>query len=395
MRKGCGASKKFEPLTANRQDRKDLQEKKKSLRFSRSSWFKIMVKKSWRVDRTGMGKKVAYRGGIAGAWQKARRPELVEAGYYVKLSRTAMACQFEIFLPSKDRSLIPAAQEAFDEIDRLENQISVYRSDSEISLLNQTAAQTHVQVESRLYRLLLFARQIGAETNGAFDLTIGALIRCWGFLERTGRVPPPDELAAAKAVSGWNCIEFVDATHSISFLRRGVELNLGSIGKGYAIDRAAELLRRSGLRNFLIHGGHSSIIASGDSESGPGWEIGLRDPDRAGGYGSVRLQNQAMSTSGMGQQFFTTEYRRFGHILDPRSGRPAEQNSLVSVVAGDATMAEAFSTAFFALGESDIRRCCEERQSLGAIIFPLAQTSPTPKPLVLGIALERRAEEPS
>src|SRR5262245_9840745 len=272
------------------------------------------------------------------------------AGYYLRIGRRAMACQFEVFLRPQDRSFVAAVHEALDEVDRLEAQMTVYREDSELSRLNRNAFMSPVAVEERLYYLLRFASAVGKETGGAFDITAGPLIRCWGFFERKGRLPDDEELCIAREVTGWDKVTFDDAACSVSFCRQGVELNLGSIGKGYALDRAAERLRKTGLRNFLIHAGYSSVLAFGDSNRRPGWEISVRDPQvPQGDLGSLCLVDQGMSTSGVGEQFFTANGQRFGHILDPRSGRPAVGNLLCSVAAPTAARAEALSTAFFVM----------------------------------------------
>lgn len=151
------------------------------------------------------GKRRPRRGGIVGAlsnaYQAARALDPFGPGYYLRLTRAAMACQFEILLRPEDRSHLATEPAALDEIDRLENQMTVYRDDSEIMRLNRLAADAPVKVEPRLYGLLRMARSLGAETRGAFDISAGALIRASGFLDRRGRQPDPEELAAARMVS--------------------------------------------------------------------------------------------------------------------------------------------------------------------------------------------------
>ena len=318
------------------------------------------------------------------------------AGYYLRISRRAMACQFEVFLRPQDRSFVAAVHEALDEVDRLEAQMTVYREDSELSRLNRTAFLSPVAVEERLYLLLRFASAIGKETGGAFDITAGPLIRCWGFFERKGRLPNDEELRAAREVTGWDKVTFDDAARSVSFCRQGVELNLGSIGKGYALDRAAEQLRKAGLRDFLIHAGHSSVLAFGDSNRGPGWEISIRDPQvLQGDLGSFSLLDQGMSTSGAGEQFFTANGQRFGHILDPRSGRPGMGNLLCSVVAATAARAEALSTAFFVMDPGEVQSYCEAHPQVGTIVLPASSTeegeasNSRPAPLCWGVTLRQ------
>jgi FAD:protein FMN transferase len=302
-----------------------------------------------------------------------------------------MACQFEILLGPEDRSHLAPAHAALDEIDRLESQMTVYRDDSEILRLNRLAADAPVKVEPRLYGLLRMARSLGRETRGAFDISAGALIRAWGFLDRRGRLPDPEELAAARVVSGWDQLEFDDAGQTIFFRRRGVELNLGAIGKGFALDLAAERLRREGLSNFFLHAGHSSMLAMGDSHDGPGWAVSLRDPIlRNNTLGFLRLVNQAMSASGSGEQHFRAGGKFFGHILDARTGRPASQNLLASAVAPTAAAAEALSTAFFVMTEEEVRAYSSSHPAVGIILVRSGEGGSGQAPLALGITLQRR-----
>ena len=301
-----------------------------------------------------------------------------------------MACQFQVFLRPDDRAFVPAVHEALNEVDRLEQQMTVYREDSELSLLNRTAHLAPVTVEKRLYRLLDLARQIGCETRGAFDITAGPLIRCWGFYERKGRVPSPEELEAARRATGWDKVVFDDSAPSVFFRKKGVELNLGSIGKGYALDRAAELLRKAGLMNFMIHAGHSSIFASGNSNSGPGWEISIRDPHRPGrSLGSLRLIDQGMSTSGSGQQFFIVNGRRFGHVLDPRNGEPCLSTASCSTIATAAARADALSTAFFVMDPEEVESYCDAHPEVGSIVVTAREDAVRQEPLAWGVSLKR------
>jgi thiamine biosynthesis lipoprotein len=310
-------------------------------------------------------------------------------GYYLRLSRQAMACHFELFLRPQDQPFLSVALESLAEVDALEQQMTIYRDDSELSTLNRAAHEKPVPVEARLYQLLIQAREIGRETGGAYDITAGPLVRCWGFLNRNGRVPEPDDLQAARRLTGWDALTFHDATRSISFRKPGMELNLGSIGKGYALDRLAEGLRKKGLRNFLIHAGHSSILAAGDSNSGPGWDVSLRDPRTQESLGTLKLKDQGMSTSGVGQQSFVANGKRYGHLLDPRSGWPGTATLLCSVVAPAAARAEALSTAFFVMRLDEIQRYCEGHPEVGTLVMPAeAENGPTEMTL-FGIELEQ------
>lgn len=303
------------------------------------------------------------------AGSSARRvDEPLPSDHLLRLSRPAMACTFELFLRATDRSGLPEAHEALGEIDRLEAQLSIYRDDSEITGINRRAGAGPVVVERRLYALLRRAHAIGLATGGAYDLTTGALTRCWGFLRREGRVPAADALEAARAACGWTRVVFDDERTCVRFTVAGVELNLGSIGKGYALDCVAARLRRVGIRDFLLHAGHSSILASGTSGTGEGWAVAIKDPrgPRAR-LGVVRLRDRALSTSGVGEQGFDAGGRRHGHILDPRTGWPSDASLQCTVAASDAARAEALSTAFFVMDEPEVRVCMEEAPDVGRV----------------------------
>ena len=351
-----------------------------------------------RISRNSDGgqvlpKRVFSRRGVARAlratYDAAARSVSSPRGYYLRLSRQSMACQFELFLRPQDQPFLSVALESLAEVDALEQQMTIYRDDSELSALNREAHRKPVPVEARLYQLLRQAEEIGRETGGAYDITAGPLIRCWGFLDRNGRVPEPDALEAARQLTGWDAVAFDDATRSISFRKPGMELNLGSIGKGYALDRVAEALRRKGLRNFLIHAGHSSILAAGNSNSGPGWNVSLRDPRTHDSLGTLKLRDQGMSTSGVGQQSFILNGKRYGHLLDPRTGWPGTETLSCSVVGPASARAEALSTAFFVMRPEEIQKYCESHPEIGTLVVPSVSGNGHSEMTLLGIELEQ------
>jgi thiamine biosynthesis lipoprotein len=282
-----------------------------------------------------------------------------------------MACRFSVIVDTANRRFAPAAIEALDEVDRLETQLSVYRDDSELARLNRTAAAGPVAVERRLVDLLARAFELSRATDGAFDVTAGPLVRCWGFFHRRGRVPDEGELAEARGRVGYQHVEVDAAGGTVRFRVPGMEINLGSIGKGYALDRAAEPLRDAGLADYLIHGGRSSVLAHGNQRGRAGWTIGIRNPlflDEQ--LAVLHLGDLGMGTSGSAEQFFRRQGQRFGHILDPRSGRPAEGMLSAVAVAATAAEADALATAFFILGVDKSRAFCENRPGVGALLIP-------------------------
>jgi len=302
------------------------------------------------------------------------------SGYWVHVAREAMACRFEVTLPATEPRGIAGASVALDEIDRLEAQLTVYRADSEVSEINRNAAAGPVAVDQALFELLSLANRLNRETDGAFDITAGPLIRCWGFFSRHGRIPDSDELERARERVGMFQLCLDAARRSVRFARPGVEINLGSIGKGFALDRAAARLSEQGLRTALLSGGRSSVVALGGDQGG--WLVGVRHPHQAGcRIATIRLKDAAMATSGTGEQYFVAGGRRYGHILDPRSGFPACGVAGATVVASSGAIADALATAFFVGGAGLAKRYCRDHPEVLAFLVP---EEPTDRPQVFG-----------
>jgi thiamine biosynthesis lipoprotein len=288
--------------------------------------------------------------------------------------RRAMACQFQIAIPATCRTAIAAASAALDTIDQLEAQMTVYDDSSEVSGINRYAFAAPVPVESKLFDLLETAVRMADETEGAFDIAAGALVKAWGFFRGPKRVPDPAELSAVMEQVGRRHVTLDRTARTISFAQPGVELNLGAIGKGYALDRAAELLQRDwNVSSVLLHGGQSSVLAIGsfgeqDFED-DGWLVTIGDPHCPGEpIASLRLKDCALGTSGATIQFFEVAGRRFGHVLDPRTGWPTEGQASVSVIAPTAAVADALSTAFFILGPQKASEYCRRHPEVGVIV---------------------------
>jgi len=295
------------------------------------------------------------------------RPE--PAGLWVHVNRTAMACRFEVTLPISDRAGVAVGTSALNEIDELEAQLSVFRESSEISFINREAASRAVPVEQSLFDLLSLCKMLHDDTGGAFDVTVGPLTRCWGFLRRAGGIPAAGEIERARAWVGSDKLLLDDETRSIRFLREGMEVNLGSIGKGYALDRIATSMRGR-VASALLNAGASSFYAVGAGERNEGWSVGLRDPrDKKRRLGRLRLRDCALSTSGSEEQFFEHDGQRYGHLIDPRSGWSAQRMTSVSVVARSAAISDALATAFYIGGREVAERYCVAHPDVMAILL--------------------------
>jgi FAD:protein FMN transferase len=293
----------------------------------------------------------------------------------VRLGWRAMATGWQILLPFGDAPL-DAAREAFELLDDLEDQLTVYRDHSEVSRLNQLAASRPVQVEPRLFALLDLARQLTHDTDGAFDVAAGALIKAWGFFRGPRRVPAEEERRAVMDRVGTRFVELDPTLQTVRYLRDGVEINLGSIGKGYALDRMVEALAK--IPAALLHGGSSSVYAKGDPHGGDrGWRVRLRHPWLSGRYlADVWLRDRALGTSAATFQHLEHEGKKLGHVLDPRSGWPASGMASVSVIAPTGALADALSTAFYVGGVDLARRYCERRPEIGAVLLADGEREP-------------------
>ncbi|MGC4002024.1 MAG: FAD:protein FMN transferase [Pirellulales bacterium] len=211
-------------------------------------------------------------------------------------------------------------------------------------------------------------------TDGAYDPTSGPSSCALGFTRCAGRMPTDGEIAAVLEHVGMRHVELNADDRTIRFLKPGVALNLGSIGKGYALDRAGEILRAHAITDGLLHGGNSSVLALGSHPEAfdgvGGWWIGVRDPWRPDvRLGEVRVRDRAAGTSGAAVQYFIHGGKRYGHILDPRTGRPAEGILSTTVLAPTAAEADALSTAFYVMGVEAAAAYLEARPEVTALLF--------------------------
>ena len=289
-------------------------------------------------------------------------PRAPEAGHWIKVHRTAMACRFEVTLPSEDSRHVDEARAALDEVDAIERQLTWFRTTSELQRVNREAGAGTVAVSPGLFALLSLCRELSLATGGAFDPASTALSRCWGFLERRPRLPPAAEIEKARAASGMDKVELDGLARGVRFTSPGVELSFGAVGKGWALDRVAAGLRAKGVFRALLTAGSSSHRGWG----GEAWELALEPGGEE--LGLLRLRDAALGTSGAGEQGFEAGGRRYGHVLDPRTGWPAEGVRSASVVAAEAVVADALSTAFLVGGPGLAAPFCASRPGTMALL---------------------------
>jgi FAD:protein FMN transferase len=290
---------------------------------------------------------------------------------YPRVQRPAMGSMFEVYLAGIDRdSLVGAAEQALDEIQRLDRQLSHYSDVSDITRLNIYAPEQWVRVEPRIYDLFRRCRQLAEATGGAFDITAGPLVKAWGFHDGSPRVPPDDEIATLLQRVGMDHILADDDDNLLHYDVPGLEVTLGAIGKGYAIDEAVDILRMYHVRSAMIHGGQSTIYALGAPPGEDAWEFTVRDPrDHTTPIQTLRLRDEAISTSGNYEQYFDADGVRYSHIIDPRTGRPAVGTLSVSAVARNAAESDAISTALFVMSAAERAAFLSTRADLRVIIL--------------------------
>lgn len=301
----------------------------------------------------------------------------------VRLERSfdAMGTTYTVVAYGEDRFAVDAAiEETYEEVRRLDHLLSNYRKDSEWSLVNREAASRPVEVSQELFDLLALCLDYSRRSEGAFDITVGPLMKLWGFYKGDGRVPHRAEIRTALARIGWQKIQLDPRARTVRFTAP-VEMDPGGIGKGYAVDRMAEILRARGIRSALVSAGRSSIYGLGAPPSEPrGWRVTLPDPRRPSrNLAEFHLKDMSLSTSGSSERFFAAGGRIYTHIMDPRTGYPVQGMLLASVIAPRTLDSEAWTKPFFVLGREWAARhkpkefqvfLCEDRSENACAYLP-------------------------
>ncbi len=263
-----------------------------------------------------------------------------------RFAHDAMACTFELYLPGVEpRYGQRAAQAAFDEIDRLEQILSRFVPHSDIARLSALEAGQFLRVSPETAECLQLAERVYAATRGAFDVAF-----------RSRR-----DLRSAPLV-------FDPVACAVGVREARVSLDLGALGKGYAVERVVALLREWQVSSALVHSGQSTVYARGQPPNGGTWRVALRAPEQsAAPLGFVELRDAALSGSG--------QLLHGGHIVDPRTGRPADRHDATWASAPSATVADALSTAFMLMAADEVRALCEHWPGVSAILLPAGRTA--------------------
>lgn len=313
-------------------------------------------------------------------------------GSTVRVATRAMACDFSAIMNPGGHEQVTAVGDVMELIHDIESWLSIYKSASEISRVNREASSDSVMVNRSLWELLQISKTLFEQTNGAFDITAGAQIKLWRECRAAQRIPTEQEIAEVLERSGSYHLQLHDERCGVKFSVEGLQLDPGAIGKGYALDLAAEWLSKTqdAPDSILLHGGHSSLVARGTHHGQSGWPVGIGNPlFTKKRLGTVLLRDQAMSTSGSNIQFFRHEGRRYGHILDPRNGQPVDGMLSVTVFADSAAIADALSTAFFVLGVENAQKCCDNLDGIGAILVPFPARGKRVMPIVINVPADQ------
>jgi thiamine biosynthesis lipoprotein len=273
-------------------------------------------------------------------------------------------CEIQVYhadAPVAERAIA----DALDEMQRVDRLLSNYNPASELSAMNRDAGRAAFRASDELFGFVRRCHDYFTLTQGAFDPTVGPLVRAWGFFTPRPTKPPEPQIAAAKSVSGFAKVRLDGVTHTVAYAVPGIEIDPGGIGKGYAVDMAVAVLRRAGISSALVSAGGSSFYAIGHPPDRQAWTLGIGDPsNRERPVRTVRLRDASVSTSGVSERFVVVDGHRYSHIFDPRSGDPVEGMCQVSVVAGTATESDALTKAAFILSRDETLRLFEPEKRI-------------------------------
>jgi thiamine biosynthesis lipoprotein len=267
-------------------------------------------------------------------------------------SRQAMGTAFLVTAYGPDRVKLEAGVEAaLEEAARLDHLLSNYKPQSEWSMVNREAAKGPVRVSKELFDLLSACQKYSELSEGTFDITVGPLMRSWGFFKGDGRYPHRSEIRVAMAGVGYRNLILDSNNQTVRFRRADTEIDPGGIGKGYAVDRMAQILREAGIASAFISAGASSLYAIGAPPGKEGWHVTIAHPkykDR--NVAELYLRDEAMATSGSAEKHFAVGGEIYSHIMDPRTGYPARGMLSVSLISKSGIDTEAWAKPLYILG---------------------------------------------
>ncbi|MBN1359835.1 MAG: FAD:protein FMN transferase [Sedimentisphaerales bacterium] len=281
-----------------------------------------------------------------------------------RFTHSAMAATFEIIVQHEDKVYArQAANAAFDELDRIERNLSRFVENSDVARMNNLPAGQPLLLGLETFECLRLCQKLHAQADGAFDVTIGFLLDCWRDKDKKLRTPSPDELAYARAHTGMSLLHLDESRYTVELSASPVRVDLGGVGKGYGVDKMAAMLEEWSIDRALLHGGYSSVLALDPPEGTAGWPVTLSDPqDRRRVLVRLQLAHRAVSGSGL---------QKGPHIIDPRLGRPVEAKIAAWSMAPDAATADALSTAFMIMTPQEVKDYCGQHpQTRAWLVLP-------------------------
>jgi thiamine biosynthesis lipoprotein len=295
---------------------------------------------------------------------------LADARRSVSYGTQTMGTYANIIVVTADSAAsAPLVTKVFSVFDRVDSLMSNWTTTSEVARVNRVAASGPTPVQPEVAGVVEAALAAWHQSEGAFDITVEPLVRAWGFIGGPRRVPSDSEATAAARLVGAQRVHFDPGSRTLRFDLEGMRIDLGGIAKGHAVDAAADTLRANGVTDALVNIS-GNMLAIGAPVGSDHWRIGIRDPrDRMPYFARLDLRpTEGISTSAKYEQFVAQNGRTYGHIMDPRTGRPAEGLIAVTVVAPTAMSADAWSTSMFVLGPVDARRKARERDDVAAVL---------------------------
>lgn len=284
----------------------------------------------------------------------------------------SMACLYVIdaYSTADEQALRKALEAALDEVDRIDRLMSHYKSESPLSAINREAGHREVIVDPELFAFIERSLRYSQETEGAFDITVGPLMKVWGFFRGEGHLPDDGQLATTLRVVGARHVVLNHARRTIRFDTDGVELDLGGIAKGYAVDRAVDVLRSHDVDAALVSSGGSTVYGLGAPPDRHAWSVDIQDPTNAGKIAyTVLLKNRSLSVAGSSEKSFEAGGVRYSHIMNPRTGRPVQGMLTVAVMTKTGTEGDALDDALFVLGVDKSRLYLRRRLEVEALFF--------------------------
>ncbi len=287
----------------------------------------------------------------------------------VKFSDRVMGTVVDVTLWTDDKAgARKAADAVFAEFTRVDALMSSWLPDSAVARINKAAGSRSIVVGDELMTLIGAALVAGKESEGAFDITVGAFRGLWKFDQDVdGSIPSKNDVAQRAKLVNYQEVEVSPKARSVKLARKGMRITLGGIAKGHAVDRSVAILRAQGFEDFILQAG-GDLFVSGDRGTRK-WRVGIRDPrgDRDESFAVAEISNRTFSTSGDYERFVIKDGVRYHHLLDPATGRPATRSRSVTVLAPDALTADIWSTALFVLGHDKGIKIVEARKEIDAV----------------------------